>query len=853
MIEKNRQMGADLAKQILSLKHGVQHAIETLQKRPSQPQIKNSKSSPDATHKARTATDVCDEREALAVTLAQCDSIASDLIASLALLDSLPFEQLDFRHSKIQTAHSGTLEWVFATTWTSWVESSDPIFWVSGKPGSGKSTLMKYLVHNSRSHLATAQNYVFLDYFFWVGGTELQRSQEGLLRALLYDILRHSPRLIKPMLPYAWHDVRSQLSSNGAPLQSARGHQEWTRSELLAAFQRLATVEDWDTKLLIFIDGLDEYAGDYEDLIRTICDLTKLDIKVCAASRPWPIFEDAFGADRRRKLYLQDLNKQDMQRYVDDHLTHQPNFLRLEGSQADAIVGEIVEKSQGVFLWVYLVVRSLLEGLRNRDSIPLLRKRLREFPSDLDQFFGYMFLSLEGVYKAHLSHMFQVALTSSQPLSPIAYWHLDQIEDGLDTVLEMPDYVGRAHGIFDMIDDTTVRINGRCKGLLEVTTARDSHWKLNMDAYDVYFDGVELEHVDKIYLRVDFLHRTVRDFFTTTNMRDTLAQWQNSDFNADLAICKMLLAELKQIGFMRWTLKESHILQPVLEEFFDAAQRLEAKSQTLRFAYLDEFERTFARHNRARGGDSTIDPWTFLGCSTFLEVVVMYDLRVFVAQRMAETPLTIDEMEQCVKATFRNDKLWTGNNGRNLGPDGLPEMLTVLLAGRPELEFRDEFQEAVLKRLVRLDSLALVGVLRGLYKHYFIDLNVIGDPDEALHQLVLRTLTWKEYLDVWDFLRRERKTRQSLQSTPTIYVLEPEARAATSATILHDTSLTPMPAGPSTATARRGSSYFAKGSNVLRVETFVGRGSSEEPKVSERAKRMSLRARMKKLAQGLVT
>jgi len=754
-------MGADLTKQISTLKHDIQHALATLQKGLSRSQTQTSKRHSQTDARTNPSDDSRQVRKRLAATLAECTSVASDMVIALTLLDSLPFEQMGFRHSKIQPAHSGTLEWVFSTQWKSWIESADPIFWISGKPGSGKSTLMKYLVHNSKSHLSSSHNLVLVDYFFWVGGTDIQRSQEGLLRSLLYDILRQNTQLIKLVLPDAWQDVRSRLASGIVPLHLAWRRQAWTRGELLEAFHQLSTFEEWTTKLLIFIDGLDEYDGDHGDLIGMIDNLTRLGVRLCVASRPWNIFEDAFGSNLKRKLYLQDLNKGDMQHYVDDNLRDQLNFQRLEPFQADEIVREIVEKSQGVFLWVYLVVRSLLEGLRNRDSISLLRKRLREFPSDLDQFFRYMFLSLEGVYKTHLSHMFQIALTANQPLSPIAYWHLDEIEENPEVVLEMPSYVGRALDVFDMIDDMTVRINGRCKGLLEVTTAQNAHWKPNIEAYTHYFQGVEADHADTIYSRVDFLHRTVRDFFTTTNMRHTLSEWQNPGFNADLAICKIMLAELKQVALMPWTLGEPHILQPVIEEFLESALRLEKRSQTLPLVYLDDFERTFVRHNEMCGNASTLDPWMFLGCSTFFEVAVMYDLRVFVTERMAKKPLSMEEKAQCVQATLRNQNLWKPDNGRSLGSEGLPEITVVLLSQGPALEFEGGLQDAVLERLSKLDSQTLVSVLRGLHKHSLVDSTAIGNPDGQLHQLILRTLTWTEYLDLCKFFRGERR-RQPL-------------------------------------------------------------------------------------------
>lgn len=474
--EKNRQIGADLTLQIENLKFNIQHAMETLRNDLKEIQMQASNESSSLADVRKHAREYnVDGRRTLAIMLANYSSIGSDIVISLTLLDSLTFEQMEFRHSKIQTAHPGTFEWAFSTEFKSWIKSPDPIFWISGKPGSGKSTLMKYLVHNSKTYLSSSHDLVIIDYYFWVGGTDLQRSQEGLLRSLLYDILRQNPQLIKSMLPDAWQEVSNHLSSGFIPLHLAQRSQTWTRASLVKAFHRISTVQNLKTKLILFIDGLDEYAGDHDDLIQTIVYLTRLDVKLCVASRPWNVFENAFGADLKRKLYVQDLNREDMQHYVNDKLRRQPNFRRLEGPQADEIVVEIVRKSQGVFLWVFLVVRSLVEGLRNRDSITLLRKRLQEFPSDLEQFFRYIFLSLEGVYKVHLSHMFQVALTTNMPLSPIAYWHLDEIEENPEIALEMSDYVGRALNIFDKIDEMTIRINGRCRGLLEVTIAKDYH------------------------------------------------------------------------------------------------------------------------------------------------------------------------------------------------------------------------------------------------------------------------------------------------------------------------------------------------------------------------------------------
>jgi hypothetical protein len=185
-----------------------------------------------------------------------------------------------------------------------------------------------------------------------------------------------------------------------------------------------------------------------------------------------------------------------------------------------------------LFLWTFLVVRSLVNGLENLDRFIDLLRRLREFPSDLNEFFAHIFRSLEPVYRVQVARAFLVALTATQPLSPIAYWFLDLDEDQSRLLDDLPtepldeeDYTRRTVEI-------KCRLNGRCKGLLEV--ARRLHpWKHSSI------------HIRRRFDYVDFLHRTVRDFLRTEEMHRTLTGWATRDFNADLVICRIILAEIK--------------------------------------------------------------------------------------------------------------------------------------------------------------------------------------------------------------------------------------------------------------------------------------------------------------------
>ena len=70
-------------------------------------------------------------------------------------LHSLWFREIHTRINDIAESHSQTLHWMFEDDATrpwdsfcSWLQADDRLYWVNGKPGSGKSTLMKFLTNS---------------------------------------------------------------------------------------------------------------------------------------------------------------------------------------------------------------------------------------------------------------------------------------------------------------------------------------------------------------------------------------------------------------------------------------------------------------------------------------------------------------------------------------------------------------------------------------------------------------------------------------------------------------------------------------------------------------------------------
>ena len=341
---------------------------------------------------------------------------SSVLATEQQILDGLYFPQMQMREEAIKETYSDTFTWIFndeTTEFKSWLEHDTGIFWVRGKAGSGKSTLMKFL----SSHVQTTgilqrwagpKRIVTASYYFWSGGTRIQKSQKGLLQSLLFQLLDQCPELIPVAAPHRWN----------APPDFHRLPRPWHRDELSKALSAVVSKQQLPARFCIFVDGLDEYSGDYYDLTKEdqdaraevdhyqlIKDLESIaqnpDVKLCLSSRPWNAFRKAFGSGKRRTLVLEELTEADIVKYVTGTLEGDPRFRELatRDERAGEIVSQIQERAQGVFLWVYLAIRSISRGLSEDDDMDELKTRIQNLPLDLKEFFRCTLNSIDPEYQ----------------------------------------------------------------------------------------------------------------------------------------------------------------------------------------------------------------------------------------------------------------------------------------------------------------------------------------------------------------------------------------------------------------------------------------------------------------------
>ncbi|KAF2026984.1 hypothetical protein EK21DRAFT_102841 [Setomelanomma holmii] len=325
------------------------------------------------------------------------------------IVASLRYEFMETRHDAIADVHKRTFEWILNSrslpsddprsqiTFANWLRCGDGIYWVTGKPGSGKSTLMKYLydhrdsVDNLRIW-AACMPLVRASFYFWNPGQRMQKSMEGLLQTLLYHILQACPE-IAPQLCSSRLNARTR-----APDDSASS--AWTLQELRKAISRFTMLHSVSTNFYFHVDGLDEYHGDSWEIIDLLRDLSKTpNVKLCLSSRPWNEFQDEYGKSNPNMLRLHELIREDVEAFARDGLQSYIRNPDFELHLFDELVRNIGDRAQGVFLWVHLAVRSLRDGITNEDLLQIPHERLRAIPLDLEEFFELILGSLIRKYQ----------------------------------------------------------------------------------------------------------------------------------------------------------------------------------------------------------------------------------------------------------------------------------------------------------------------------------------------------------------------------------------------------------------------------------------------------------------------
>ncbi|KAH7308593.1 prion-inhibition and propagation-domain-containing protein [Stachybotrys elegans] len=383
-------------------------------------------------------------------------------VSQHSILSLIWFRSMDDRKEGIVPPHPQTFEWALEppqdAVWDNlekWLAAGSRIYWISGKAGSGKSTLMKYLYTNPKA-LKLLRNW-----------------------AILYQVLEAEPHLTSELLPRLWQETLRELST---------------------AFRILSSKPDLKRFFCFFIDGLDEFSGNHLEGITVIKGLVQNSkIKVVLSSRPIPSC---------------DLARKDIECYIKDSVTSHPYMLELFSSDresAEKIVEELTEKAAGVFLWVVLACRSLLDGFAAYDSTAELLHRLNELPPELDDLFQHMLNQVEPRYREQAAKTLKICYQRQ-----ITWGYRDETASVYTLPLAIFDSCGFScsstplrqlslSGQRAICVPMEGRLRSRCGGLLELRKRSQSLTDMNC------FCGTN-DHDPLTHSTIGFMHRTVFEF-----------------------------------------------------------------------------------------------------------------------------------------------------------------------------------------------------------------------------------------------------------------------------------------------------------------------------------------------------
>lgn len=386
------------------------------------------------------------------------------------------------------------------TEFVSWLRSGSGTYWITGKPGSGKSTLMKF-VH---THAITAQalqewtgaevRLITASHYFWSAGSDLQKSQEGLVRSILEQITAQCPRILESVCPERFH---GHVGSSD---------KSWSVGELWDILTRSVMCREalrGSIKFVFFIDGLDECDDDHDEILGRIKMLTALPhAKLCASSREWPVFSRHFMPNATVpvvKIHVHEYTYNDIYQYTKAKLDgeRRPAHFAPTIPERHALVKEVVDRAQGVFLWVKLVCKTLVRGYDNDDSWSTLMRRLKSLPTDLEPYFRKMFDDIDPIYIDDFG-MLIAAMNIGSGWGHVQYLHVEMFGDFCQG---RPDWTENS-AVGDDQSLTVPQIKARGADLIEVRENELGY--IHKSVYDFLREKSLSDQIERITSRNSF-------------------------------------------------------------------------------------------------------------------------------------------------------------------------------------------------------------------------------------------------------------------------------------------------------------------------------------------------------------
>lgn len=352
--------------------------------------------------------------------------------------------------------------------------SASNVLWIYARPGNGKSVQAAFII----DHLIESGRKC--NYFFFKHDDSRKRSAASLLKSLAFQIAQCTP---------TFEEALSIQSEDGLRLEKMDARSIWQKifNSILFKLESISPIY-W------IIDALDE-----SDSISLLIELfssistSAVPIRIMIFSRQTPTISKAFD----RLAGVASLATLNVEQNVDDiHLyaMHEMGYMHGTAESRKNIIDQIVDRAEGNFLWVNLVLKEILQC----HSYEEIQTAFNEIPSGMDSLYQRMEASIENITRASDKNLARTILIwatySRRPLNTEEM--LRALQPQFPAVLDLKFTISKVCGQFIVIDSNQ-RIS------LVHRTAREylvksSNLPFSLNAQDAH---------------VDLFKKTVSNFF----------------------------------------------------------------------------------------------------------------------------------------------------------------------------------------------------------------------------------------------------------------------------------------------------------------------------------------------------
>ncbi|KAH6869158.1 hypothetical protein B0T10DRAFT_384294, partial [Thelonectria olida] len=430
--------------------------------------------------------------------------------AEKACLQSLWFPNMNAHSQNLKNPAEQTCLWLFKhKAYEDWFNGRNRdknfgLLWLKGKPGVGKSTLMKEAFR--RSVLGQAKSdYCTAAFFFDAGGVELEHSPVGLFRSLLYQLLpgqrEHLQNLAKLL-------DKTKLDRGDDAAESLLSDEAELKFLFESVFAQASA-----KRTLIFIDALDEC--DLESIRSQAYFWKKMtesaytqgvDLNVCLSSRHYP----SISIRGCPEIVIEHHNSHDIAAYVEQRL--KPLDIAIEKK---LLQDTVLRKSAGVFLWVVLIVDIMLMDWDQGKNLQYLLKQLDVVPEELETLFSDIFRSLSAEERQLTVRFFQWAILAVRPLR-LHEWHHILAFIRQPTPSSLREWRGSDY-FTDNDSQLERQIRAVSRGLVEVRPRVGEPKDRGFETISVCASAGSLDDEYGDTRVVQVIHESVRDFFLKSN------------------------------------------------------------------------------------------------------------------------------------------------------------------------------------------------------------------------------------------------------------------------------------------------------------------------------------------------